>query len=217
MSDYAAARLKMVESQVRPNKVSDPALLEALLSVPRELFAPEHLRGLAYIDEDIPIGDGRYLMEPMVLARLLQTAAIAPEDRVLEIGGGTGYGAAVLALLARSVVLLETPALAARARAALAQAGAANVGVREGKLEAGCKERAPYDVIVFGGAITRIPEAVTAQLAEGGRLVAVVKDAPGMGKATLATKARGIVSRRVVFDAGTMLLPGFAPEASFVF
>ena len=186
--------------------------------MPRELFVPETLRGLAYVDEDLPIGKGRYLMEPMVLGRCLQIVGLSREDRVLEIGGGTGYGAAVIARIARHVVSVEAdPELAARARVALSQAGAANVLVREGPLEQGCKERAPYDVIVFGGAVAQLPDAVTAQLAERGRLIGVMKATPGLGKATLMVKARGALSRRVVFDAGTMLLPGFAPEPSFVF
>jgi protein-L-isoaspartate(D-aspartate) O-methyltransferase len=218
MTDYAAARLRMVESQIRPNKVTDLAVLEAFLDVPRELFVPEGRRGVAYADEDLPLGGGRYLIEPMVLGRFLQLGGIVPEDRVLVVGAGTGYDAAVAARIAKRTVALESDKeLAMRARAALAAAGATSVVVREGPLEEGCAERAPYDLVLFGGAVGAVPDAVTRQLAEGGRLLAIVKDAPGLGKATLFMKARGAVSKRVLFDAGTRLLPGFAREPGFVF
>jgi protein-L-isoaspartate(D-aspartate) O-methyltransferase len=213
-----AARLNMVESQLRPNRVLDNAILEAFLAVPRERFVPEHLRNVAYIDEDLPLGNGRWLMEPMVLGRLLQVAGITPSESVLEVGSGTGYGAAVMAHLARSVVGIEPDEVLVRqAGAALAGLGLKNAVVRQGALERGYPDRAPYDVIVFGGAVGEIPAAILDQLAEGGRLLAVVKKGQGLGQATLVTRRRGAVARRVVFDAGTPLLPGLAPQPSFVF
>jgi protein-L-isoaspartate(D-aspartate) O-methyltransferase len=218
MTDYAAARLRMVESQIRPNKVTDFAILEAFLDVARERFAPEGRRGVAYVDEDLPLGNGRCLMEPMVLGRFLQQGGLVPEDRVLVVGAGTGYDAAVVSRVAKRVVALESDKeLAMRARSALASVGATSVAVREGPLEAGWPDQAPYDLILVGGAVGLVPDALAAQLAEGGRLVAVVKDAPGLGKATLFMKARGAVSKRVLFDAGTMPLPGFVAEPGFVF
>lgn len=213
-----AARLHMVESQLRPNRVVDPAILEAFLAVPREDFVPDHLRNVACIDEDLPLGNGRWLMEPMVFGRMVQLAGITPEDAVLEIGAGTGYGAAVLARLARSVVSVESdPALAKKAIANLARLGVANATLREAPLERGCPERAPYDVILFSGAIAEIPPAIADQLAEKGRLLAVVKRGSVLGQMTVATKLRGSLSHRIVFDAGTPLLPGFAPQPGFVF
>jgi protein-L-isoaspartate(D-aspartate) O-methyltransferase len=137
---------------------------------------------------------------------------------VLEVGTGTGYGAAVAGRLARHVVALESdPAMAGRARAALASVGAANVTVVEGPLERGWHERAPYNVILFGGGVAQVPDAVVEQLADGGRLLAVETGTSGIGKAVLVMRTKGALSRRVVFDAGTPLLPGFEPEASFVF
>lgn len=212
------ARLHMVESQLRPNRVVDPAILEAFLVVPREEFVPEHLRNVACIDEDLPLGNGRWLMEPMVFGRMLQLAAITPEDSVLEIGAGTGYGAAVLARLARSVVSVESdPALAKKAPTNLARLGVANATVREAPLERGWPERAPYDVIFFSGAVAEISKALADQLAENGRLLAVVRRGREPGRVTVATKLRGVLSHRIVFDAATPLLPGFAPQPSFVF
>jgi protein-L-isoaspartate(D-aspartate) O-methyltransferase len=218
MIDYGAARLNMVDSQIRPNKVVDLGVLQAFLDVPRERFVPEHLTGIAYVDEDVPLGGGRYLMEPMVLARFLQFAQIRSHETVLEVGSGTGYGAAVAARLARHVVALESdPTMAARARAALASVGAGNVTIVEGPLGRGWNERAPYEVILFGGAVAEVPDAVAEQLADGGRLLAVETGTSRLGRAVLTMRVQGALSRRVVFDAATPLLPGFEPEASFVF
>src|SRR5260370_11450328 len=134
-SDYRSARLNMVESQIRPNKVTDPAVIEAMLAVPRERFVPEALRGVAYVDEDIPLGGGRYLMEPMVLGRLLQSAAIARTDAVLDVGCGSGYASAVMARLARNVIALEEdPALARQAAPLRCEPGVAQCPLVEGGL-----------------------------------------------------------------------------------
>jgi protein-L-isoaspartate(D-aspartate) O-methyltransferase len=218
MSNFDAARLNMEDSQLRPNRVTDAALLEAFLTVPRERFVPAHLKGAAYVDEDLPLGGGRYLMEPMVYGRLLMAAAIQRQDNVLEIGAGTGYGAAVLARVARNVVAVEEDAsLARQAGANLAALGASNAVVRDGRLGEGYRDRAPYDVIVFAGAVGEIPERVADQLADNGRLVAVVKPETGMARAWLWERARGAFSRRVLFDAGTPLLPGMGRQPSFVF
>jgi protein-L-isoaspartate(D-aspartate) O-methyltransferase len=216
--DYAAARLNMVESQVRTNKVTDPAILGAMLEIPRERFVPDALRGVAYVDDDVPIGGGRALIEPMVHARLLQTAAIEPSDNVLEVGSGLGYGAALLDRLAARVVTLESDAaLADAATRTLAALGAARVTVVRGPLEAGWPAAAPYRVIVVAGAVQRVPPALEAQLAEGGRMVAVIAPPGEPGKATLIQRIGGVIARRVIFDAATAPLPGFAAEPGFVF
>jgi protein-L-isoaspartate(D-aspartate) O-methyltransferase len=216
--DYTAARLNMVESQVRPNRVTDTRIVMAMLDLPRENFVPKPLRGVAYVDEDVHIGDGRYLMEPMVLARLVQAADITLKDVVLEIGTGTGYGAAVLSRLASTVVALESDAvLAGRAARTLADLGADNVAIVEGELNQGYPRQAPYNVIVMGGGVEHIPAAITDQLAEGGRLVAVVVPPGQAGRAVLATRIAGTVSTRAIFDASSPILPGFTAEPGFVF
>jgi protein-L-isoaspartate(D-aspartate) O-methyltransferase len=219
MTDYAKVRMNMVESQIRPNKVTDPAVLNAFLEVSRELFVPEALRGAAYIDEDLAIGRGRFLIEPMVLARLVQAAAIGSGDVALEVGSGAGYGAAILSRLAKSVVAVEgDDALVAAARAALAASGAANVTIVKDDPTKGHGARAPYDVILLGGAVAHVPEALTAQLAEGGRLVGVVKPNDGsVGQALLIERVPGGFSRRVLFDAAIAELPGFEPASAFEF
>ena len=215
--DYAAARRNMVECQIRPNKVTDKAVLDALLSVPRELFVPARLRGIAYVDEDIEIAPGRCLMEPMVFARLLQLAALRPTDVVLDIGCGTGYSAAVLARLANTVVAVECDAgLAARATELLAELSIDNAVVLKGPLNRGCPEQGPYDAVFLDGGAATVPAAVLDQLGEGGRLVAVVQH-DGLGRATLMRRGGGVLSSRIAFDASVAPLPGFAVEPGFVF
>lgn len=216
MADFTATRRNMVESQIRTNAVTHEVLLAALAEIPREKFVPEALRGVAYIDEDLPLKKGRYLMEPLVLAKLLQLAAITPDDVVLDIGCGTGYSAALLSKLANTVVALESdPELAARATATLSELSIDNVVVVTAPLAGGYAKQAPYDVIVFNGSVPRIPETIARQLADGGRLVAVVGE--GVGQGTLMTRNRGILAQRPVFDAATPILPDFVQEPGFVF
>ena len=219
MTDYAKVRMNMVDSQIRPNKVTDPAVLNAFLEVPRELFVPEALRGAAYIDEDLPVARHRFLMEPMVLARLVQAAIVRSTDQVLNIAGGTGYDAAILGRLARSVVTVEAdPALADAARAALAACAAGNVTVVTAEPTKGHPAQAPYDVILFSGAVSHEPDALAEQLTEGGRLVCVVKTGEGaVGQAVIIERVAEGFSHRVLFDAAIADLPGFEPAPAFVF
>jgi protein-L-isoaspartate(D-aspartate) O-methyltransferase len=157
-------------------------------------------------------------MEPMVAARLLQAAAIERTDTVLIIGAGTGCEAALAAALARNVVALEEePELARCAREALVEHSIASVSVVEGPLPQGYRPRAPYDAMLFCGAVAEVPSEIDSQLAEGGRLLAVVKSANGIGRAILRTRTGGVVAQRVLFDAATPLLPGFLPKPAFVF
>jgi len=218
MTGYETARTRMVESQLRPNKVTDKRLLDAFLTIHRELFVPEHLQAVAYVDEALPLGKGRYVMEPMVAARLLQAAAVERTDTALIVGAGTGYEAALVAVLARSVVALEEdPELARRAHAALVEHSIASVSLAEAPLPQGHRARAPYEVIFFCGAVAEVPTEIASQLADGGRLMAVVKSGSGMGHATLTTRIGGGLARRVLFDATTALLPGFFPKPAFAF
>ncbi len=215
--EYAAARQNMVESQIRPNEVTDPALIAALEELPRELFVPKVVRGIAYVDEDVKVADGRYLMEPMVLGRLLQAAAVRPSDMALDVGCATGYSTAVLARLANAVVgLEEDPALAAEAGERPSELNIDNAVVVEGRLGDGYKRQAPYDVSLLGGRVEEVASGILDQLAEGGRLVAVIGDA-GKGRASIVTRHGAVGSPRPIFDAGVRPLPGFERPRGFEF
>lgn len=218
MFDFAQARAKMVESQIRTNRVWDEELIAAFREVSRESFVPSDKRSVAYVDEDLPLGNGRYLMEAMVLARLLQAATPGPGDIALDVGCGSGYATAILARLCATVVGLECdPSLAKRAIAILSETDVMNAEVVEGPLGAGHPKQGPYNVILLNGAVAELPMALTDQLADGGRLVTVVRCERAMGRATLTRRIGDVVSSRTLFDAATPLLPGFAREPSFVF
>jgi protein-L-isoaspartate(D-aspartate) O-methyltransferase len=218
MVDYAAARLNMVEGQIKPNKVIDQALIDAMMAVPRERFVPADRRGVAYIDEDVAVGGGRVLMEPRVLGRLLNDARITSASRVLIVGAGTGYSAALISRLAAKVVALEEDkTLLAAARGTLAELGAQRVTLAEGRLAEGWAAEGPYDVILVDGAVADVPAALVAQLAPGGRLLTVVDDGDRVGRAMLVSAVDGVVSQRPLFDAATATLPGFERKPAFQF
>lgn len=223
MTDFQAARLNMVESQVRCNAVTDTRVIQAISDIPRERFVPQSRQGYAYMDEDLKIADGgregvsRYLMEPRVFSKLVQLAEVESSDLVLDIGSGTGYSAAVLARLGSAVVSLECDEdLAKRASATLNNLGIDNAAVVTGPLEQGYADQAPYDVIFFNGSVEDVPEAILGQLKDGGRLVAVVGDETA-GSAMVFVRAGDDVSGRKAFDALVQPLPGFQRENSFVF
>jgi protein-L-isoaspartate(D-aspartate) O-methyltransferase len=216
MVDIAALRTKMVDGQVRPNDVTDHRIIEAMLEIPREAFVPVDQRELAYIDRNLPVGNGRCLLQPMLVAKMVQAADIQPGDRVLEVGAATGYVSAVASRLAGSVTALESdPALAESARAALAAAGA-TVAVVGGPLEKGWAADAPFDVILVSGAVETLPDALAAQLADGGRMV-FIQGTGLAGRARLHTRTGGEVSGRELFNASAPVLPGFQREPAFVF
>ncbi len=218
MADYDLARRNMVDSQIRTNKVTEGSVISAFLDVPRERFVPPELQTVAYLDEDLTIGSGRHLMEPRVMSRMLQMLAVTKTDVVLDIGCGSGYSSALIAHLAATVVVLESDsAFAARANENFTALGIDNVAVVEGVLTEGYPSQAPYDVIFIGGAIPEIPVAIAEQLAEGGRLGAVVLGASEIAQAMLVTRRNGLLSTRPVFDATVPELPGFTVTTEFVF
>jgi len=217
MSQYLAQRRNMVESQVRANDVTDVRVQEAMLAVPRERFVPATRKGAAYADAPVELVSGRYLLEPRAFAKLLQIAQINNTDRVLDVGCTTGYSSAVLAKLAAKVTALEQDADLVRVAVEMLPAvGAKNATVVQGSLADGHKPAAPYDVIFVNGAIETRPDALLGQLAEGGRLVAILKpDAQGKGQVYL--KESGRIGSRADFDADSPILPGFRQKAGFVF
>ncbi len=214
---FAVARRHMVESQLRPNRLVDDRVAEAMARVPRELFVPKAMQGVAYLDEDIRIAPDRYLMEPMVFARLLQAAEIGGEDTVLDIGCGSGYSTAVIGQLAGTVVALEcAPDLAARAIQLTAKLEVDNAVVVEGDLADGLADQGPYDVIVLNGSVPRIPAPLADQIAEKGRVLAVLSDGR-VGRATIVSRTDGLISERALFDAASPPLPDFERQVAFEF
>lgn len=208
--DFAAAREAMIESQLRPQGVTDPAVLEAMGTIPRERFLPSRTRPLAYVDRAVAMNATRFLSAPAVLGQLLTQMMAERGQRALVIGAGTGYSAAVLVAMGLDVVALESDsALAAAAREQ-------RIEVVEGPLDAGWPKRAPYDQILIDGAVEIIPDAVVEQLADGGRLGAAVIDR-GITRLVVGRKAGGAFGTLSFGDAGVPALPGFTRPQAFTF
>jgi protein-L-isoaspartate(D-aspartate) O-methyltransferase len=208
--DFAAARMAMIDSQLRPQGVTDTAVLGAMSAVPRERFLPDHTRPLAYVDRAVAIGEGRFIPAPAVLGQLLNEMLPEPGQRALVVGAGSGYAAAVLAAIGLDVTAVESsPELAGVAK---------DHGVRvvEGPLDKGFAKGAPYDQILIDGAVDHIPEAIIAQLADGGRLGAVLADR-GITRLIVGRKAGGGFGYVSLGDAGAPALPGFARPTTFTF
>lgn len=216
-TDFHDARINMVNSQVRPNKVYDPRIVEGMRTLPRERFVPPALAAVAYCDEDVQLGRGRVLMEPMVIARLLELARVMNSERALVVGAGTGYGAALLAACGAQVTALEDDeALLAIARTVLPELSP-GVQIVAAPVAAGLP--GPWALIVVQGAVRAIPEAFAGLVQpEGGRLVTVLAPAGGMGHGVLAEHAgAGKLRARPEFDCTTPLLPQFEPRPAFSF
>jgi protein-L-isoaspartate(D-aspartate) O-methyltransferase len=215
------ARQKMVDGQVRPSDVTDIRIIDAMLAVPREAFVPENKQALAYLDLDLDVSEGgaakRFLIKPVVLAKMLQAADIKASDRVLVVGCASGYAAAVIARFAPQVTATESDsALALKAQANLAGIGCGNVTVRAAAAVEGDAANAPYDVIVLNGATEIVPERLYAQLRSGGRLVGVFATSRP-ARATIVTAAHGDFGHRTLFDAVAPVLPGMELVPAFVF
>ncbi|WP_338688260.1 protein-L-isoaspartate O-methyltransferase [Bradyrhizobium sp. 26S5] len=221
MTGFSTARQYMVDGQVRPSDVTDDRILEAMLTVPREVFVPASKQALAYLDLDLDVAEGgaakRCLITPALLARMLQAAEIKATDRVLVVGCATGYAAAIVARFAAEVSATESnPALAAKATAAFAQLGIQNATGKAAAAADGDAAGAPFDVIVLNGATEIIPAGLFGQLKEGGRLVGVFGLTPPP-RATLVTHSHGDFGHRELFDATAPVLPGFERLPAFVF
>jgi len=217
VSDFAKARASMIDCQLRPNEVNDETVIAAVDAIPREEFVPKAKRSIAYVDEDIQVAEGRYLMEPVTFARLLIAADIKKTDLVLDIGCTTGYSAAVIAGLADAVVAVENDAsFVEKAEKKLSALEIMNVAVVKGNLADGVAKQGPFDVIVLEGCAEEIPSKLVKQLKDGGRLVCVKLEG-GVGRGHIIENKGGEISGRNLFDANVEALPGFEKEKSFVF
>jgi len=215
MNDLTDARTNMVENQIRPSDVTDLRIQKAMLSIPRELFLPKTVKLLAYSEERLEVAPGRRVMEPRTLAKMIQAADIKSTDLVLLVGCATGYAAAIVSQLAAAVVALEEDrSLAESAAANFSHLGIDTVAVVTGALAEGHASQAPYDVIVIDGGVETVPEALTEQLSEGGRLLAPVING-ATGSVRLYERAGGSVSSRYLFDGFAPQLPGFSKPRTF--
>ncbi|RZW06525.1 MAG: protein-L-isoaspartate O-methyltransferase [Rhodobacteraceae bacterium] len=216
MADYARRRSTMVDTQVRPSDVTKFPIIEAMLSIPREEFVPSGKREAAYVGENIDLGGGRVVLEPRTLAKMLEAVDIQPDELVLDIGAGHGYSSALAAHLAEAVIALEeVPDLAREAERALAEAGSDNVAVVEGALTEGAARHGPYDVILVQGAVQRMPETITDQLKDGGRIVVIFLEG-ALGVVRVGYRIDGQMTWRFAFNAGAPVLSGFEASRAFV-
>ncbi|MFM7335799.1 MAG: protein-L-isoaspartate O-methyltransferase family protein [Tabrizicola sp.] len=216
MSEFASRRVMMVDTQVRPSDVTKFPIIDAMLSVPRETYVPEDKREAAYVGDNLPLGPGRVVLEARTLAKLLDALDVQPGELVLDIGCGLGYSAAVIARLGETVVAVEEDEqLGAEAQRLLSEEGVDNAIVIVGKLAEGSAKCAPYDVITVEGGVETMPEAILAQLKEGGRIGAVFMEG-AVGTARIGYKTGGRVTWRPVFNATAPVLPGFQARRSFV-
>ncbi|WP_300543358.1 protein-L-isoaspartate O-methyltransferase [Maricaulis sp.] len=217
MSEFEQARKHMVDSQIRPADVTDRRLIAAFLDIPRHLFVPRSRRAAAYADTQVATSETRTLMRPRDLAKLIHAADIQPHEVVLDIAGGRGYSTAILARMAETVVGVEDDEDGlSRSSALLSEVGADNAVVVEGDPKAGVPKQGPFDVIFVNGSVDTVPDAWFDQLAEGGRLVVIVRNGP-VGKATVFSRSGAGIGERVVFDASAAVLPGFEAEPRFAF
>lgn len=215
MTDFQALRTMMVDTQVRPSDVTKYPVIEAMLSIPREVFVPEALRSAAYAETAIALGAGRTMLEPRTLAKMLDGVAVEGDELVLDVGCGLGYSAAVIARMADFVVALEQDeALAAEAEARLNAAGVDNVAVIAGDLASGDARHGPYDVIVLEGGVEEVPQALVAQLKDGGRMAAIFIEGRA-GAVRIGHKRDGHMDWRFAFNAAAPVLPGFSRASEF--
>jgi protein-L-isoaspartate(D-aspartate) O-methyltransferase len=216
MTDFPARRVMMVDTQVRPSDVTKFPIIDAMLTVPREAFVPRDKREAAYMGENIELRQGRVVLEPRTLAKMLDALDLQPDELVLDVGCGLGYSAAVLARLADAVVAVEEDeAMATEAQHLLSVASVDNAAVILGPLAQGAAKHGPYDVIMVQGGVETVPAALIDQLKDGGRIGAVFMEG-ALGVARVGYKSDGKVSWRFVFNAAAPVLPGFAAERGFV-
>ena len=217
MFDYAAARQHMIDSQIRTNDVTDPAILASFRAVPREVFVPMGQRSLSYSDVHIKTDEGRYMLRPRDFSKMLEAADVQKTDIVLDIACGRGYSTAILAGLCDTVVGLEdNEDHVTHSTDLLTKVDVTNAAVVKGDLKSGAREHGPFDVIMVSGSVSEVPKTWLDQLANNGRLVAILQDGP-IGRAVVFTRAGDAVGERVVFDASVPTLPGFTPAPEFVF
>ncbi|WP_439120224.1 protein-L-isoaspartate O-methyltransferase family protein [Marivita sp.] len=215
MTDFAARRAMMVDTQVRPSDVTKFPIIDAMLSVPRELFVPREQAEAAYISENVPIAPNRVVLEPRTLGKLLDALNIESDELVLDIGAGYGYSSALVARMAEAVIAVEEDeTLASEAQVILSEQGADNVVLHTGPLIEGAAQHGPYDAMLIEGGVEQVPDALLEQLKDGGRIGCVFMEG-ALGVVRIGYKIDGDVTWRFAFNASAPVLPGFAKKAAF--
>ncbi len=217
MTDFATVREAMVDGQVRPSDVTLYPVIEAMLTVPREDYVPEALREVAYIGDHLPLAGHRVVLDARVMAKILETLAIQPNELLLDVGAGLGLSSALIAHLCEAVVALESDeAMAKEAEALLASHDVDNAIIETGPLAAGAPKHGPYDAIIIEGGVGEVPQALVDQLKTGGRMAAIMMDG-ALGRCMLGLKTESGMDWRWVFDAAAPVLPGFEKRTIFAF
>lgn len=215
MTDFATRRTTMVDTQVRPSDVTKFPIIDAMLSVAREDFVPDDKREAAYADAHVELGGGRVVLDPRTLAKMLEAVDIQPDEMVLDVGAGLGYSSALAGRLGEAVIALEEdPDHAAAAGHLLAEAGIDNAAAVHGTLAEGAAKHGPYDVILLQGAVEHVPEQLTSQLNDGGRIVAIFAEG-SLGSVRVGYMIDGVISWRFAFNAGAPVIPGFEARRAF--
>ncbi len=215
MTDFAARRIMMVDTQVRPSDVTKFPIIDAMLSVPREDFLPAAKREAAYMGENLDLGAGRVMLEPRTLAKMLDALDIANDELVLDVGAAFGYSSAVIAHMAEAVIAVEDDEMmAAEAQEALSNAGADNVMVHVGPLTEGAAQHGPYDVVIVHGGVAHLPQALSDQIKDGGRIACLFMDG-ALGEVRVGHKLDGKITWRMAFNAGAPVLQGFERHDKF--
>ena len=210
MEAFEVARINMVKSQILPNRIKNGALVDIVMEIPRHIFVPEDKQGIAYIDGSLPVGGGRYILPPMVFAKMIEALDIKGDESALDIACGTGYSSAVLANLCKKVFSVESNKdLASKAHLNLNRLGIGNVIIISNILTEGHEEGAPYNVILINGAVKEVPSNIFNQLAEGGRLVTVVSKTVNSGSIVVFHKINGNISSGEVFDINLPIIEDF--------
>jgi protein-L-isoaspartate(D-aspartate) O-methyltransferase len=215
MTDFANRRNLMVDTQIRPADVTKFPILEAMMTIPREVYVPAAMREAAYLGENVTIGPQRVLLDPRTTAKLLDTLNIQPDELVLDVGCGLGYSTAVIARLSEAVVAVEEDAdLAAQAQRNLSDEGVDNAAVITAPLAAGSAKHGPFDVITIQGGVEVMPEAIIAQLKDGGRIGCIFMEG-ALGVTRIGYKIDGAMTWRYAFNAAAPVLPGFKAQPAF--
>ncbi len=220
MIDFSQARINMIDGQIKPAGVVDMRVLESFTDIPRELFVPEKLKNIAYTDESLDIGQGRFLLSPIIYAKMVQAAHIRESDVVLDIGSAFGYSSAILSPLVTTVIALEhNKRQMDKATRLWTQLSVCNIALIEGKLPNGVPDQAPYSLIIINGSVSEVPQEIFDQMDNEGRLITIIKEThSSVGRATLFVKnSNGYVSSKKLFDANAPFLKGFDPKTNFVF